>query len=91
MVKMKIAKIVFLVTSVLLAFLLMWSIINTRVSLKYEIDEVRCFGETVHIDLARGYILQIISTLRVFLFYVLTTVVYLSISFIKDRSSKKDS
>lgn len=91
MVKMKIAKIVFLVISVLLAFLLMWSIINTRVSLKYEIDEVRYLGETVHIDLARGYILQIISTLRVFLFYVLTTVVYLSISFIKDRSSKKDS
>lgn len=89
MVKMKIAKIVFLVISVLLAFLLMWNIIDTRVSLKYEIDEVR--GETVHIDLARGYILEIISTLRVFLFYVLTTVVYLSISFIKDRSSKKDS
>lgn len=89
MVKMKIAKIVFLVISVLLAFLLMWNIIDTRVSLKYEIDELS--RETVSRSLARGYILEIISTLRVFLFYVLTTVVYLSISFIKDRSSKKDS
>lgn len=86
---MKIAKIVFLVISVLLAFLLMWNIIDTRVSLKYEIDELS--RETVSRSLARGYILEIISTLRVFLFYVLTTVVYLSISFIKDRSSKKDS
>lgn len=89
MVKMKIAKIVFLVISVLLAFLLMWNIIDTRVSLKYEIDELS--RETVSRSLARGYILEIISTLRVFLFYVLTTVVYLSISFIKDRNSKKDS
>lgn len=89
MVKMKVVKIVFLVISVLLAFLLMWSIIDTRVSLKYEIDELS--RETVSRSLARGYILEIISTLRVFLFYVLTTVVYLSISFIKDRSSKKDS
>lgn len=86
---MKVVKIVFLVISVLLAFLLMWSIIDTRVSLKYEIDELS--RETVSRSLARGYILEIISTLRVFLFYVLTTVVYLSISFIKDRSSKKDS
>lgn len=82
---MKIAKIIFIILSVSLALLISYAIINTYVSLKYEIDEASIWSDTISINLGRQYLLEVIDTLRVFLCYVLATTVFLIICLAKDR------
>lgn len=63
--------------------MLVYSVINTKVSLKYEIEEIRYFTNTVNIDLAEHYLLGQIEILRYFICYVFVNIAFLIISILK--------
>ena len=87
---MKTAKIIFIIISIGLALFLAYSIINTGVSLKYEIDERSIWVDTISIDWGRQYLLGLINTLHIFFFYVAITIVFLTICLIKDKRKGKN-
>ena len=70
---MKVGKIIFIIISAGLALLLIYTIANTYVSIKY--------GS----NWEEEYLLEIVDILRVFLCYVLATTVFLIICLAKDR------
>lgn len=74
----------FIVLSIVLILLTSYSIINTYVSLKYEIEP---FGQDGYgpISIARDYVLQLISTYKFFLCYILISTVLMIISFIRKK------
>lgn len=83
---MKIVKILFILASILLAFFLGYAILNTYVSLKYEIDEIRWLTDKVHIDIAEEYLKGQIGILQSFLFYVFINVILWIISlFVRNK------
>ena len=81
---MKFLKAIFLLLSILLIFLIGYSIINTYVSLKYEIDVYGQNGLSP-IGIARDYVLQLISTLKFFLCYVIVNVILIFLSIWKRK------
>ena len=89
---MKAVKIIYCIASVMLLFLLAYGIINTYVSLKYEIDQIRWFANEVDIDVAESYLRGQIEILYCFLCYVLINVVFLLVSIcVKDKHKKIQS
>ena len=80
---MKITKTIYLIVSILLLSLLIFNIINTTISIKYEIDEVRWFTDEINIDRAREYLYGQIEILHYFLYYVLVNVLFLIVSIYK--------
>ena len=80
---MKKARIIFLIFSILLSLLTVNSIVNSYISLKYEIDEVRWMTDCIHIDTAKDFLLLAIEFMYIFLSYVLVTIIYLVCSFFK--------
>ena len=82
---MKIAKTIYLIVSILLLSLLIFNIINTTISIKYEIDEVRWFTDEINIDRAREYLYGQIEILHYFLYYVLVNVLFLIVSIYKKQ------
>ena len=75
--------IIFLISSIVLVFVLLYSLLNTVVSIKYEIDEVRCLSNSVHIDAAESYLRGQITLLKYFIYYVLITIVFVMIYLFK--------
>lgn len=80
---MKIFKTIYIIFSILLLSLLIFNIINTTISIKYEIDEVRWFTDEINIDKAKEYLCGQIEILHYFLYYVLLNIVFLIISIYK--------
>ena len=80
---MKSVKIIFLFLSVLLVFILIFYIIDTQVSLKYEIYEYRILFDDkfVPTERAEDYLLRVVRVLKFFLYYVLATILLIIISF----------
>ena len=83
---MKIIKSIFLLSSILLIFLISYSIANTYVGMKYEIDVFE-HDEYAPIGIAKDYILQLISTLKFFLCYVIINTVLMLISVIHKKKN----
>jgi hypothetical protein len=79
---MKIFKILFLFISIALALLIGYSIINSLVSYKYEIEGQY---DKVSIKIAGDYLMSQVWCLRYFLYYVLVNIVFLLISLFYKR------
>jgi uncharacterized protein YggT (Ycf19 family) len=75
---MKWIRIIFLIVSIVLSLIIIYAIINSWVSYKYEIEE--SFNDKVDIQWASGYLLSLIECLKYFLYYVIVTIIYLLIS-----------
>lgn len=86
---MKTATIVFIGISLLLALFIGFCIVNTYISLKYEIDEVRWLGKTVSINVAESYLKLVLENLYYFLAYVLANTAFLIILLFKEKNSNK--
>ena len=89
MLTMKIVKVIYLILSIILVLFLVFNIVDSYVSLKYEIYEYRILfnKEFVPTERAEEYILRLIRTLKFFLYYVLITVVLIIMSFIQQRKN----
>lgn len=74
---MKRTKIIFLVASIIVLCIVIFYIINTKVSLKYEIEEIRYMTNTVNIDLAKQYLLEQIKLLHYFGIYIFVNIIFL--------------
>lgn len=74
---MKRTKIIFLVASIIVLCIVIFYIINTKVSLKYEIEEIRYMTNTVNIDLAKQYLLEQIKLLQYFGIYIFVNIIFL--------------
>lgn len=84
---MRIIRIVFVILSICLLLLLGWIIINTYVSIKYEIEP---FGfDCAPAMVANDFALRFISCLKFFCGYIAVTVVLMLVLPLKKR--KKDS
>ncbi len=79
---MKFIKLVYLIVSIGVVLILILSIMDNYVSLKYEIYEYRILFDKNNIptERAEGYLLRVISILKFFLYYVLTTILLIIIS-----------
>ena len=84
---MRYIKLVYLFVSIGVVLLLILCIVDNYVSLKYEIYEYRILFDKNNIptERAEGYLLRVISILKFFLYYVLTTILLIIISFIRKK------
>jgi hypothetical protein len=77
---MKWVRIVFITVSIILSLVIIYAIVNSGVSYKYEIKEN--ISGKIDILWASGYLLSLIEWLKYFLYYIIITVVYLLISIV---------
>ena len=75
---MKWIRIIFLIVSIVLLFMIIYVIINSGVSHKYEIEGRT--GDMVDIQWVEEWMLSFIKWLKYFLSYVIATIIYLLIS-----------
>jgi len=75
---MKWIRIIFIILSVILSLVIIYAIINSWVSHKYEIEGR--VGDMVNIQWVEEWMFNTIEWLRYFLIYVIITIVYLSLS-----------
>jgi uncharacterized protein YggT (Ycf19 family) len=75
---MKWIRIIFLIISIILSLIIIYAIINSWVSHKYEIEGRA--GDLVDIQWVEEWMLSTIMCLKYFLYYIIVTIIYLLIS-----------
>ena len=75
---MKWVRIIFIIVSIILSLIIVYAIINSGVSHKYEIEGRA--GDMVDIQWVEEWMLSFIEWMKYFLYYVIVTVVYLLVS-----------
>ena len=73
--KMKIFRIILLVVSVFVFFILLYAIVNIGVSYKYEIEDR--LGEKVDISWVGVWMREVINVLKCFFMYVVVNIIYI--------------
>lgn len=76
---MKWVRIIFFIGSIVVLFLIVYAIVNSMVSYKYEIEEPPKLNQ-IDIELAKGYLNSIITWLWCFFSYVGINVLFLLVS-----------
>lgn len=76
---MKWVRIIFFIGSIVVLFLIVYAIVNSMVSYKYEIEESPKWDQ-IDIELAKGYLNSIITWLWCFFSYVGINVLFLFVS-----------
>jgi hypothetical protein len=76
---MKWIRIIFFIGSIVVLFLIVYAIVNTMVSYKYEIEEPSKLNQ-IDIELAKGYLNSRITWLWYFFSYVGINVLFLLVS-----------
>ena len=84
--------IIWLIISIAVLMLVLYMILNTMVSYKYEIDERRILGKLIQgfdfitLDVASGYLKGTILTLKGFALYVLINMIFIVATlFVKNK------
>ncbi len=72
---MKIFRIILLVVSVFVFFILLYAIVNIGVSYKYEIEDR--LGEKVDISWVGVWMREVINVLKCFFMYVVVNIIYI--------------
>ena len=80
---MKRIKFIFLIISIIFLCLVILIIIDTYISLKYEIEEIYHLTDTVSIDLAKQYLLEQIEILYYLGSYIFITIVFILFTIFK--------
>ena len=75
---MKRIRIIFIIVSVILSLIIIYAIINSWVSHKYEIEGR--IGDMVDIQWVEEWMFNTIEWLKYFLIYVIITIIYLLVS-----------
>ena len=89
-------KIIWLIISVATLILVIYMILNTMVSYKYEISEKRIIGklirgyDSVPIEVAAGYINGEILVLKCIAMYIGTNIIFIIITLFAKNNNKKE-
>lgn len=75
---MKIFRIILLVVSVFVFFILLYAIVNIGVSYKYEIEDR--LGEKVDISWVGVWMREVINVLKCFFMYVVVNIIYICLN-----------
>lgn len=82
---MKWIRIAFLITSIAILLIIVYAIINSMVSYKYEIEEPPKLYK-INIEFAAGYLKSHITWLWYFLGYVAISIIFLAISIFSKKN-----
>ena len=75
---MKRIRIIFIIVSIIISLIIIYAIINGLISYKYEIEGR--IGDKVDIQWVANLLLEKITLLKIYLGYVIVTIIYLMIS-----------